>query len=282
MRRFAWMLSALLLWGCAVSAPEPAASASPVPASDPIAIVVEAPVTEAPSTPIPTPTDAPTPEPTDTPEPTATPHPYRAEPVTVYERNAEFWYCPLNDAMQQRIVGSTYPEDPKDAPVKLSDLRYVSLRYVDFEGAEHTGELVVHHTVADEVLDIFCRLFEARYPLTSVRLLDDFGEKFDDNLSMAADNTSAYCCRPVTGSKKFSRHAYGVAIDVNPMRNPYIRPDKTFAPPNGERYLDRTLGEPGMIDEEDLCYRLFTEHGWSWGGHFKGEKDYQHFSKPIP
>lgn len=297
MKRASLLLLALLI-GCA----QPAAPQSDaVPTAEPIAapaevivITLEPAASSVPQTPIPTPTASPSPSPSPTPEPTATPcvsmqgilpvdecivNPYRAETVTTYPKSEDFWYCKLTDATKARIIGSTYPENEKDAPVKLKDLRYVSLLYVDFDGETHTGEMIVHRLVADDVLDIFYRLYEAGYPLASVRLLDDFGEPFDDNVSMAANNTSAYCCRRVTGKKKFSLHAYGVAIDVNPVQNPYIRPDKTVAPPNAEPYRDRSLGEPGMIDENDLCYKLFTEHGWSWGGHFSGEKDYQHFSK---
>jgi hypothetical protein len=281
-----WILIPLLLLaGCIQSNPEPEAAKTAVPTAvptlAPVAIRIAVDETEPPMTAIPTPTASPTPEPTATPspEPTATPNPYRAETVTAHKESEDFWYCELTEATKERIIGSTFPENPKDCPVKITDLRYVSLLYVDFEGETHTGELIVNRKVADDVIDIFYALYRAAYPLTSVKLLDDFGEKFDDNLSMAANNTSSFCCRPVTGSKKFSLHASGLAIDVNPMMNPYIRPDKSFAPPNGEAYLDRSQHLLGMIDENDLCYKLFTEHGWSWGGHFKGEKDYQHFSK---
>ncbi|MDO4852667.1 MAG: M15 family metallopeptidase, partial [Clostridia bacterium] len=179
------------------------------------------------------------------------------------------------------IIGSTFPEDPKDCPIKITDLRYVSILYVDFEGEEHTGELIVHRKVADDVLDIFYHLYQAKYPLTSVKLLDDYGEPFSDGTSMVENNTSAFCCRLVTGTHHFSKHSYGIAIDVNPALNPYIRPDGSFAPLNSEPYLDRTLNLPGMIDENDLCYQLFKKHGWKWGGHFKGETDYQHFYKNL-
>lgn len=282
-RLIALLMALCLLWiGCREPV-EPAEEPSePIPGTPAaITVVVDAPVTQPPASPIPTPTEPPTIAPTATPEPTPTPHPFRIDPVTTHAKSEDFWYCPLNEAMQSRIIGSTFPLDPKDAPISIDDLRYVSLLYVDFEGETHTGEMVVHRKVADDVLDIFYELYAAEYPLASVKLLDDFGEPFDDNVSMAANNTSAFCCRRVTGKKKFSLHAYGVAIDVNPVQNPYIRPDKTVAPPNAARYRDRSLGEPGMIDENDLCYKLFTAHGWSWGGHFKGEKDYQHFSKAL-
>ena len=152
--------------------------------------------------------------------------------------------------------------------------------YVDFDGVEHEGEILVHRKVAKDIIEIFEALYDAQYPLRSVRLVDDFGQPFTDGLSMSADNTSSYCCRRVTGETYFSRHSYGTAIDINPVENPYIRKDGSFAPPESEPYLDRKDVRPGMITEKDLCYKLFTKHGWKWGGHFS-EPDYQHFSKDV-
>ncbi len=287
MKRFLPLLCVLFLIACSVqpspdvTATEPPTAETPAPAVEDDVIIASA--TEPPETLPPVPTPEPTPEPTEepTPDPTPTPDPFRDETVTESKTNAAFWYGKPTEALKAYVVGSTYPEDPKDAPVKLDDLRYVHILYVDFDGEEHEGALLVHKKVASDVIEIFEALYDAQYPLRSVKLLDDFGEPFDDNLSMAADNTSAYCCRRVTGSKKFSRHSYGTAIDVNPVENPYIRPDKSFAPKESEPYLDRSNVRPGMINEDDLCYKLFTSHGWNWGGHFKSEPDYQHFSKDV-
>lgn len=251
------------------------------PASEPASTATAAPATQAPqqvdivveetATPIPA---------TPTPMPTATPDPYTdGTEKTVYREG--FYHVLINDALKARITGMSFPEDPADCPVTLEELRYLRIRYVDFAGETHTGELIVHHLLADEVLEIFAALYDAGYALTSVRLVDDFGEPGDDTLSMAADNTSSFCCRRVTGSKSYSLHSYGAAIDINPMRNPYIRKDGSVSPENGTPYADRTKDFAGKIDENDLAYRLFTERGWSWGGTFKSEKDYQHFSKDI-
>lgn len=287
MKRFLPALAVLLVLGCAVQ-PHPAPAATPYePTEPPQAEVESVPLETEPPVPVLTvpPTPAPTPVPTDTPEPTPeptpTPDPYRAEEVTESKTNPAFWYCPPTEALKTRIVGMSYPEDEKDAPVKLKDLRYVHLLYVDFDGVEHEGELVVHRKVAKDVIEIFEALYDARYPLRSVRLVDDFGQPFTDGLSMSADNTSALCVRRVTGKTYFSRHSYGTAIDVNPVENPYIRPDGSFAPLESEPYLDRSDLRPGMITEDDLCYKLFAKHGWKWGGHFSGQKDYQHFSKDV-
>lgn len=216
---------------------------------------------------------SPTPE--GTPAATASPTP-QAEITTIAEG---FYYKKLDDALQKRITGMSYPAEGK-VDISYDDLRYVGIRYVDFEGKRHDGELMVHRKLAKEVAEIFLALYEAGYPLASVRLVDDYGEPGDDNLSMAANNTSAFNYRRVTGSKTLSRHSYGAAIDINPVYNPYIDGDRV-APPNAADYVDRSRDFPGKIDHDDLCYKLFTKAGWSWGGDFKGDKDYQHFSRDI-
>ena len=282
MKRFLPILLALLMAACAVQ-PNPALTTAEPPSTDAATpeTVIEADVVPAPeaTVPAPLPTVAPTPEPT--PEPTPTPDPYRGEKVTESVTNPAFWYCAPTEALKTYVIGMSYPENPKDAPVKLDDLRYVHILYVDFDGVEHEGALLVHKKVVKDVMEIFEALYDAKYPLRSVRLVDDFGQPFTDGLSMSADNTSAYCCRKVTGKKYFSRHSYGTAIDINPVENPYIKPDGSFSPKESEPYLDRSDIRPGMITEDDLCYKLFTKHGWKWGGHFKGQKDYQHFSKDV-
>ena len=197
-----WILIPLLLLaGCIQSNPEPEAAKTAVPTAvptlAPVAIRIAVDETEPPMTAIPTPTASPTPEPTATPspEPTATPNPYRAETVTAHKESEDFWYCELTEATKERIIGSTFPENPKDCPVKITDLRYVSLLYVDFEGETHTGELIVNRKVADDVIDIFYALYRAAYPLTSVKLLDDFGEKFDAILILAVGLCVWASCR---------------------------------------------------------------------------------------
>ena len=174
----------------------------------------------------------------------------------------------------------SYPADDPDCKVRYEDLRYIRLRHYNFEGQVLTGELIVHATLAREVTQIFMELYKAKYPLTSVRLVDDFGEPHDDNLSMAANNTSAFNYRYVTGTTTLSRHSYGAAIDINPMLNPYIDGDRV-APENGLPYVDRTQDFAGKIDHDDLCYKLFIARGWTWGGDWSGDKDYQHFSKKL-
>ena len=225
--------------------------------------------------PTPVPTTAAEIETYATPSPTATLDDGR---VTVAEG---FYYIELTDAIKQRITGISYPADDSDAAITYDDLRYIRLCYYDFNGNAHSdGELIVNKKVAKEVTEIFYELYQAKYPFTSIKLVDDFGQPGDDTLSMEANNTSAFCYRRVTGSSNLSRHSYGAAIDINPLYNPYIDGDRV-APEEGAMYVDRTLGLPGMIDHDDLCYQLFIQHGWTWGGDWSGDKDYQHFSKNL-
>ncbi|MBT3319576.1 MAG: M15 family metallopeptidase [Clostridia bacterium] len=250
-------------------------------ASEPTVVAVaptEVPIATPMATPEPTPvvTTTPVPTPTPTVAPTPSPTPERVGLVTLTEG---FYYYELDDELIERITGLSYPIEGSDI-IGYDDLRYIKILHYDFDGAIHEGELMANVRVADELLEIFFALYEAKYPLTSVKLVGDFGEPFDDGLSMAANNTSMFCYRFVTGTKKLSRHGYGGAIDINPRLNPYIDGDR-IVPENGIQYADRSLGEPGMIDHDDLCYQLFIEHGWTWGGDWSGDKDYQHFSKDL-
>ena len=180
---------------------------------------------------------------------------------------------PIPAAVEARMRGVSYPDD---AEVKLSDLRYLRLSYVDFEGGDRIGELVCNKAIAEDLLAIFKALYEARYPIRSIRLIDDFGG--DDEASMAADNTSCFNYRRKTGMRELSKHARGLAVDINPFENPYVRPSRV-RPAGAAAFADRTKDFPHKIDKDDLCYRLFREHGFSWGGTWRSVQDYQHFEK---
>lgn len=282
-----------LLLGCKGPSPAAEATAVPAPTDTPAPTATAAPpavqeavivaaTAEPTYTPQPAPTAAPTPSPTATPEPTPTPtpDPYEGQKRVSHESDERFFYVTLTEALKERITGISYPAPGKPCRISYDDLRYVRILYVDFDGVEREGELMVHRKVADDVIDIFYQLYEAQYPLASVRLVDDYGEVADDNLSMADNNTSAFCYRQVTGSKKLSWHSFGAAIDINPVQNPYIH-GKRVAPPEGANYLNRKDKRPGMIDHSDTCYKVFRAHGWKWGGDFSGDKDYQHFYKEL-
>lgn len=160
-------------------------------------------------------------------------------------------------------------------PVPLTDLRYVRVPYVDPDGATHTGELVVHADVAADVAEVFRELWSLGYPIASMRLVDDFGG--DDTASMNADNTSAFNCRPITGGTSWSEHAYGLALDLNPVENPYVV-GSHVAPRAGRAFVDRP-DSPGVLHADDPVVAAFARIGWVWGGTWSGRVlDYQHFS----
>ena len=167
-----------------------------------------------------------------------------------------------------------------DCSVPLSDLRYVRVLYYGFDESVHIGELVVSKKIAQDMIEIFRGLYDAKYQIGKMVLVDDYGA--DDNASMADNNTSAFNYRMVAGTSKLSNHALGLAIDINPLYNPwiYVLDGKDIIdPPSGAQYADRTLGNPHYLDHDDLCYQLFIEHGFTWGGDWSSSKDYQHFSK---
>jgi poly-gamma-glutamate synthesis protein (capsule biosynthesis protein) len=161
-------------------------------------------------------------------------------------------------------------------PVGFADLRLVRLTYRGFDRRAHSGRLVVHRWYADEIVKAFRKLFEARFPIRRMRLVDRYGA--DDTRSMAANNTSAFNCRWRGGvCCRWSQHAYGRALDLNPVQNPYIW-SGGVSPPAGRNYLDRSNHRRGMVHRHDRVWWAFRGAGWEWGGDWSGEKDYQHFS----
>jgi hypothetical protein len=162
-------------------------------------------------------------------------------------------------------------------PVAPSQLRRVRLRYVGFDGKPHMGQLVVGARVADDVVVIFRTLYDGRFPIRQMRPIDVF--KGSDSASTAADNTSSFNCRHAvsSGPKHWSMHAFGEAIDVNAVENPYVFGGRA-RPANGAAYVDRANVRPGMAVEGGLLVRAFARAGWGWGGRWGGSPDYQHFS----
>jgi hypothetical protein len=160
-------------------------------------------------------------------------------------------------------------------PVVSSDLRLLQLTHLDFAGRSRTGELVVHRDHARSMVEVFRRLYEASFPIARMVTVDAYGG--DDDRSMAANNTSAYNCRAVAGGSAWSEHAYGAALDINPVQNPYVR-GTTVEPEAGRAYLDRSRVRTGMIVDGDEVVRAFAAVGWGWGGDFRTFADYQHFS----
>jgi hypothetical protein len=164
----------------------------------------------------------------------------------------------------------------RGCPVGPVELRLLRVDHWGLDGRVHRGELIVHRDHARRVLAVLGKLFGARYPIQRMRLVDAY--RADDDRSMAANNTSAFNCRRVSGSRSWSEHAYGRAIDVNPLRNPYVTRGGRVSPPAGRPYADRARRAAGMIHGGDAVVRAFAGAGWRWGGDWSGSKDYQHFS----
>lgn len=202
-----------------------------------------------------------------------TPSPER---VTYMEN---FYYEPLSDEVIARITGISYVENDNISP---DELRFCSLLYNDFQGNTQIGEMICNRKIADDVVEIFYELYKNGYQIESIKLIDEFGG--DDTASMEANNTSCFNYRVVEGTTRLSNHAYGLAIDLNPFYNPYITYNKdgtTKVSPEGSRqYEDRSAAFPYKIDENDLAYKLFKQHGFTWGGDWNSAKDYQHFERP--
>lgn len=190
-----------------------------------------------------------------------------------------FYYEPLSDSIKDKITGISYPES--GCTIAYDDLNYVGLLYIDFNGEEQIGELICNKAIAQDMVEIFYELYQNDYRIERIRLIDEYDG--DDTLSMMDNNTSCFNYRVVDGTTNLSKHALGCAIDINPFYNPYVVFNKdgtgeTYISPKGsEVYTDRSLDFPYKIDENDLCYKLFTEHGFTWGGNWNSCKDYQHF-----
>lgn len=161
-------------------------------------------------------------------------------------------------------------------PVPLSDLRYLRVQHIGFDGLIYVGEVVVHRDVANAVVGAFRHMFIKGFPIQTMQLVDNFGG--DDDASMAANNTSAFNCREVTGRPGvFSQHSFGTAIDINPLQNPYVS-GGTVLPPGAAAYLDRGNERQGMIVPGGPAVQAFDGIGWGWGGRWSSLRDYQHFS----
>jgi len=178
---------------------------------------------------------------------------------------------------QRMIQGNSWH---KGCPVGLNDLRYLQMSYLNFKGQTKMGEMVVHKEVADEVTEIFHTLYTIGYPIRKMKLVSDY--KGSDWQSIEADNTSAFNCRNATGSKKWSKHSYGKAIDLNSIENPYISRSGHIAHKESLQYRKRqhknhTPADKAVLLKNDKAVKIFKKHGWKWGGDWHGMKDYQHF-----
>lgn len=207
---------------------------------------------------------------TPAPSPPRTPQPAPAASVTAPFSSSVGVITP---AIRARMGRSWHP----GCPVPLSDLRYVQVSFWDFTGAPRRGELVVNESTVPAVVRAMHSLYDAHFPILDMRLVDAYGG--GNNAAMAARTTAAFNCRPVTGRPgTWSQHAYGLAIDINPVQNPYIGVGGAVEPPGSRAYIDRARRTAGMIHAGDAAVRAFAAVGWGWGGDWRSIKDYQHFS----
>lgn len=193
--------------------------------------------------------------------------------------NTLFQCYEIPDTIFDLMQGKSYKEN---CTVPREDLRYLILLHRNIEGQAVVGEMVVNKAIADDVLEIMQKLFLESYPIEKMRLVDYYDA--DDEKSMTDNNSSAFNWRFIKGTTTLSNHSTGMAIDINPLYNPYYlsrRGRETIQPQSGKPYLDRTSDYPYKMEEEDLCYNLFISHGFTWGGDWQSPKDYQHFEKAV-
>ena len=190
----------------------------------------------------------------------------------------EFSAQPIPDSVFHRMQGRSWPEG---CTIRRADLRYLRLTHVDAESKEHVGEMVCNKAIANDLIEIFKELYRQKYPIQRIRLIDDY-EAVDER-SMRDNNSSCFCYRKVSGTTKLSKHAMGMAVDINTLYNPYVRTGKNgrriVEPATATKYVDRRKTFPYKIVKGDLLYRLFVQHGFKWGGSWRTMKDWQHFEK---
>ena len=197
------------------------------------------------------------------------------EVVQALDPEQSFYAEEISDELFERMKGKSFPEGCTTA---REDLRYLHLLYKDINGEAHEGEMVCNASIADKLIDIFRQLYDADYPIEKMCLIDDYAG--DDDASMTDNNTSCFNYRVVSDTSRLSKHALGLAVDINPLYNPYIRSkggQTLVEPAAGEPYADRSGDFSYKIDKDDLAYKLFTQAGFTWGGSWKSVKDYQHF-----
>ena len=194
-------------------------------------------------------------------------HPATAPPSYTFSSHR------LGPALRHRLYGSSWHSG---CPVPLPGLRYLRIAYWGFDRRPHKGEMVVAASAVAPVRKAFARLFHARFPIRRMRLVDDYGAS--DSRSIDHDNTSAFNCRDVTGGSGWSEHAYGRAIDIDPIENPYVYPGGRVTHAASRPYVDRSRHRRGMAYPGGVLVRAFAAVRWGWGGDWPPPTDYQHFS----
>ena len=191
----------------------------------------------------------------------------------------DFKISKITDEIFARIKGKTFKDN---CTLSREDLRYLNLLHKDLNGNTLKGEMICNKYIAKDLIEIFKKLYQSNYPIEKIRLMDEYNA--DDETGMRDNNSSCFNFRFISHSKKVSKHGLGLAVDINTLYNPYhkfVDGKEIIEPSTGKDYLDRKKNFPYKIDENDLCYKLFTEHGFIWGGNcWDDRKDYQHFELP--
>ena len=188
-----------------------------------------------------------------------------------------FTVIEIDDATFNRMKGKSYKAE---CTIPRSELRYIKALHITLDGEIKLGEMVVNRAIADDILAILRALYKDGYPIEKMVLVDEYNA--DDEASMRDNNSSAFNYRHTPGGTRLSAHSRGMAVDINPLYNPYVKvyTDRTYvAPVTAVDYVDRNGPFPYKIERDDLCCRLFLQHGFEWGGDYKSIKDYQHFEK---
>lgn len=197
-----------------------------------------------------------------------------------------FTASPISDTVYARIIGKSYRENND---ISLDQLRYLKVVHYNFDHQVQVGEIIVNAALASDFLSVFQELFADNYEIRQMHLVDNYwtGDPITtDTASIDKDNTSAFNYRTATNSSKLSNHAFGCAVDLNPLENPYVSFSDSGAAhtyhENAQQYKDnRTSDEPHVITHEDIAYQVFINHGFEWGGDWGNPKDYQHFDKAV-
>ena len=199
------------------------------------------------------------------------------EEINIFGIDNCFTINPIDDATFARMKGKSYKNE---CTIPRSELRYIKALHITQEGKITLGEMVVNRLIASDIVAILRELFKAQYPIERMVLVDEYNA--DDEASMRANNSSAFNYRHTPGGTRLSAHSRGMAVDINPLYNPYVKqyPGRVYvAPATATKFVNRNGAFPYKIERNDICCRLFLQYGFEWGGDYKSIKDYQHFEK---
>lgn len=194
------------------------------------------------------------------------------------DEESQFYITEITDELFAKMQGKSYKDN---CTVPREDLRYIHVLHKDLDGETKEGEMVVNQFIAEDVLEILKELYKADYPIEKIRLIDEYDAS--DEMSMRDNNSSSFNFRFISYTTTVSKHGKGLAVDINTLYNPYVKMvngSLSVEPATAVEYTDRSKDFRCKIDHNDLCYKLFTEHGFEWGGDWESAKDYQHFEVP--